>query len=98
MLHGWHQKPGPMQKDSQAYYCVPEHSPHKGKLDLGVMELLCVIALAQGCWDSRSFDDLDDREARPMPRAHFLHVQLASLQSLPKSHSPIGKKLEAIFT
>ena len=44
----------------------------EGELDLGVVELLDVVALAECCRDDSSLDDLDAREAHAVSRPHFL--------------------------
>ena len=54
---------------------APGDAARERELDLGVVELLHVDALGQGCGHGRGLDDLQAGRAHPVPGRHFLQVQ-----------------------
>lgn len=60
----------------------PNLPQHQWKLDLGVMELLGALPLAEFCWDSCCLDNLDARRPHPVTRCHLsVHVFYSTIQS-----------------
>ena len=52
--------------------CAPDDLVCQGELDLGVMELLDVVALAHGGRDCGGLDDLDAGEPHAVAGPHLL--------------------------
>ena len=60
----------------------PNLPEHQWELDLGVVELLGALPLAEFCWDSCSLDDLDAWRSHPVTRCHLsVHVFNSTIQS-----------------